>query len=33
MLNNLRHNYLLLISALETYGLGWYFIATTSQAV
>ena len=30
MINNLRHNYLWLISALETYGLGAYFIATHS---
>ena len=30
MLNNLRRNYLWLISALETYMLGLYFIATHS---
>lgn len=30
MINNLRHNYLWLISALETYGLAFYFIATHS---
>ena len=30
MINNLRRNYLWLISALETYGLAAYFIATHS---
>ena len=30
MINNLRHNYLWLISALETYGLADYFIKTHS---
>lgn len=30
MINNIRHNYLWLISALETYGLAAYFIVTHS---
>lgn len=30
MINNIRHNYLWLISAFETYGLAAYFIATHS---
>lgn len=30
MINNLRHNYLWLISALETYGIAAYFILTHS---
>ena len=30
MINNLRHNWLWLLTAIETYGLGLYFILTNS---